>query len=144
VYVVLGALLKGIFVLRFHETAEWQWHPARQRQCDDTEVPAARLCCRRTISRPSSQAVWEWPILTSHQQERAIPVLRVHGNAFLLASLCGDISSTLGVLREFAAERDIVQVRADFRQCGHVELSGCTDERVCRLLRSVKESRPFT
>src|SRR4029077_53224 len=117
VYVVLGALLKGIFVLRFHQAAA-NGNGIQLVSADATiqEFLPPSFAVEEPFLAPLHKRYREWPILTSHQQECAIPVLRVDGNAFLLASLCGEISSTLAVLREFAAEHDIVQVRTDFRQ----------------------------
>jgi hypothetical protein len=57
----------------------------------------------------------------------------------LLASLGGEISSALAVLREFTTEDDVVTVRTeDFRHHGDVELFSRINQRIGSLLRSVE------
>ena len=81
----------------------------------------------------------EWPVLVTHQQECAVPALRIHGNALLFVGLSNKISGVLPVLREFAAKYDVLATGPkNLAERNHVELLGGVDQHVRSLLRSVK------
>src|SRR5689334_23161133 len=49
--------------------------------------------------------------------------------------------SVLSILREFAAEYNVIAIRTeDFRQRSYIEVFGCFDERIGSLLWSIEES----
>ena len=85
----------------------------------------------------------ERPVLVAHEEEGAVPALRIHGNALLFAGLGSEIRGVLPVLREFAAEYNVVAVGTkDLSERNHVELVGRIDQRIGSLLRSVKPPGP--
>jgi hypothetical protein len=65
-------------------------------------------------------------------------------NAFLPLGFSGEICGVLTVLREFAAEYNVVPFGTeDFGQRGDVELIGSVYERVCSLLGILEGPRPW-
>jgi hypothetical protein len=77
----------------------------------------------------------EGPILVTNEKECAVSGFRIYGNALLLVSLGNEISGVLSILREFAAEHDVLAARTkDSNERGNVKLICCVDQGVRSLL----------
>jgi hypothetical protein len=111
VHVVSLALLVRVVVLRFYVAlADFNGVQFIGADAAIEEFLAAGFGVKVLFVTPLYNRHGERPVFVTHEEECAVPILRIHGNAFLFVGLGSKISGVLPVLRQLAAEYDVLAI----------------------------------
>src|SRR5690349_11545741 len=96
----------------------------------------ASLGIKEPLSSSLHQRNGEGPLFIPDNKECAGTGFRIHGHRIFLARLSDEVGSVLPILRIFAAEDHILQMRTeDMCEFRNIELSRSINERGCSCLR---------
>src|SRR6266403_1381357 len=114
VRIVAFTLLECVFVLCFHVAAA-DVNGVQFIASDATveEFLAAGFGIKRPFGAQLNDWHGERPVLVAHQEECPVPLFRIHGDAFLFASFCSEVSGSLPVLWVFTGKNYVLATGAE-------------------------------